>query len=130
MDLDVGRHFLGGDNAVGFDEGRPLALVSNTRGKGNRMPVIELKKVEDGYYVGQIYGLDVEITHGRRISPEMAPIRALVGIKVSDANAHKWHGSCRQYPDIQISEMCPSSKYLRLLSVFNKRDSGSSLVSI
>jgi len=74
MDLDVGRHFLGGDNAVGFDEGRPLALVSNTRGKGNRMPVIELKKVEDGYYVGQIYGLDVEITRGRRVSPEMAPI--------------------------------------------------------
>ncbi len=28
------------------------------------------------------------------------------------------------------AQFCPSSKYLRPLSIFNKRDSGSSLVSI
>ena len=32
--------------------------------------------------------------------------------------------------DRRITLRCPSSKYLRLMSVFNKRDSGSSLVSI
>ena len=37
----------------------------------------------------------------------------------------RWLGFLDEhYPD------CPSSKYLRLVSVFNKRDSGSSLVSI